>query len=155
FDADPSKRVAICGLDGKPRWHAIWQGNPIIATPADVMNGEDVHLVTSGPNCRPYIVPPVTVDTGWHFTQSFRCLDHVARRYLTDAGLARGTDAQNRFGPYVLIEPYTKHQNFAWPIERWNGLVAACPDLTFVQHVHNDSQLVTGAHHLSATFREA
>lgn len=80
----------------------------------------------------------------------------MAKVYLTDAEKARGTMAQTAYGPYVLIEPFTKHVNFRWPFERWNQLVAACPDLTFVQHTHKDSvQLVSGAYPEEATWREA
>lgn len=155
FDADPSARVAIYGLDGQPRWHPIWDGNPIIATPDDVAKGERVQRLVSGPDCRPYIVYPFTTETGWTFNREFRCRDHVAKIYLNENERHLGRVARETFGPYVLIEPYTKHENFRWPLERWEALVAACPDLTFVQHTHKDSQRVRGAHPEPATFREA
>lgn len=117
--------------------------------------GTPVQWVRSGPHCRPYIVYPFTTETGWTFDRTFRCRDHVARLYLTPAERARGEQARARYGPYVLIEPYTKHDNFRWPLERWTALVKACPDLTFVQHTHRDSALVPGAHYEPATFREA
>lgn len=69
--------------------------------------------------------------------------------------MQRGIDACGKYGPFILIEPFTKHQNFRWPVHRWNALVAACPDLTFVQHTHKDSVPVYGAHQEAATFREA
>lgn len=155
FDADPSARVAICDINGNPRWHSIWDGNPVIATPADVARGERVQKLVSGPNCRPYIVYPFTPETGWTFNREFRCRDHVARIYLTAAEQEIGTHAWNAYGPYVLIEPYTKHVNFRWPLERWEALVASRPDLTFVQHIHRDSPLVDGAFCVMANFREA
>jgi hypothetical protein len=155
YDADPSVRVAICGLDGQPRWQPIWDGNPILATPDEVAQGEPVQRLVSGPNCRPYLVYPFSEQTGWTFNQAFRCRDHVARIYLTDAELARGDEAYHKYGPYVLIEPFTKHQNFRWPFTRWAELVAACPDLTFVQHLHRDSVPVPGARYEWATFRDA
>jgi ADP-heptose:LPS heptosyltransferase len=147
--------VAICGLDGKPRWHPIWDGNPILATPDDVAAGERVQRLVSGPDCRPYIVYPFTTETGWTFNPAFRCRDHVARIYLTLAEEEIGARARETYGPYILIEPFTKHENFRWPLERWNALVAACPELTFVQHTHKDSPPVKGAHLEPATFREA
>lgn len=155
WDADPSTRIAIVGLDGAPRWSPIWDGNPILARPEDVAAGEPVRTVVSGPNCRPYIVYPFTKETGWTFHPAFRCRDHVAKIYLTPAELALGVKARQTYGAYVLIEPYTKHGNFAWPLEKWTALVAACPDVTFVQHVHADSVRVLGAHPVPATFREA
>jgi ADP-heptose:LPS heptosyltransferase len=155
YDADPSTRIAIVDIDGRPRWHPIWDGNPIVAMPADVAAGEPVRRVTNGPNARPYIVYPFTKESGWTFNKQFRCRDHIARLYLTDAERQRGIDARARYGPYVLIEPFTKHDNFRWSLAQWNRLVAACPDLTFVQHTHDDSPLVNGAYAEEATFREA
>lgn len=155
YDADPSSRIAIVGLDGKPRWHPIWDGNPIIAGPAAVEAGEYVRTVINGPNCRPYIIYPFTKETGWTFNRDFRCADHVARLYLTKEEQARGKQATKKYGPFVLIEPYTKHENFRWPLERWTQLVAANPDVVFVQHTHGDSIRVPGANYESATFRDA
>jgi len=155
FDADPSARVAIYGLDGKPRWHPIWYGNPAIASPEDVARGETVQRMISGPNCRPYIIYPFTEDTGWTFNADFKCRDHVARLYLTPDEIVLGERVQGDYGLYVLIEPYTKHVNFRWSYDRWVQLVAACPDLTFVQHTHADSMLVPGAYAVPATFRQA
>jgi hypothetical protein len=112
--------------------------------------------VTNGPNARPYIVYPFTKETGWTFSPTFRCRDHVAKIYLTPTELALGWDARATYGPYVLIEPFTKHENFRWPYARWAQLVAACPDLIFVQHVHQESFIpIPGARHEQATFREA
>lgn len=147
-------RVSICGCDDKPRWHDIWSGNPIIVRPGEQVTGRVTSLV-SGPGCRPYIRYPFSEDTGWHFNEYFRCREHVARIYLTDQEKQRGAWARTMYGPYVLIEPYTKHVNFRWPIEKWEQLVEACPDVTFVQHTHKDSQLVRGANPEAATFREA
>lgn len=156
WENDKSKRVAILDVRGWPRWHDLWTGNPIIAHPDDVLKGEDVHRVTNGPHCRPYIVYPFSTQTGWTFNRDFHCRDHVAKLYLTEDELARGRQARERYGKYILIEPYTKHVNFQWPIERWAALVAACPDLTFVQHIHKDTvALVPGAKQEPATWREA
>lgn len=152
FDAT-GKRVRIIDATGAQRWHQIWDGNPAIVPPEEFV--EHDQWLVNGPNCRPYIVYPFTIESGWTFNKSFRCADHLARIYLTDSELARGTNAWVKYGPYVLIEPYTKHENFRWPLERWEQLVAACPDLTFVQHVHKDSPLVRGAFPESADFREA
>lgn len=152
FDADPSAPVAIYGLDGQQRWHPIWDGNPAIAAPAQ---SASVQRLVSGPDCRPYIVYPFTTETGWTFHPTFRCRDHLARIYLTPAERAIGTRLRETYGPYVLIEPYTKHANFTWPLERWEALVAACPDLTFVQHTHQDSSPVKGAQGVLTTFRDA
>lgn len=111
--------------------------------------------IVSGPNCRPYIVYPFTAETGWTFNRDFRCRDHIARIYLTSQEWARGVIARETHGPYVLIEPFTKHTNFRWPLARWAALVAACPDLTFVQHTHRESERIPGVRSEPATWREA
>lgn len=154
WNADPSTRIAIVGMDGKARWSPIWDGNPIIAHPAAVAAGEHVRPIVNGPNCRPYIVYPFTKETGWTFNTAFRCADHVAKIHLSKDELAIGRKAKKKYGEFVLIEPYTKHSNFAWPLDRWAALVEACPDLTFVQHVHADSSRVPGARAEPGTFRE-
>lgn len=154
YDADPSKRVAIYGLDG-PRWHPIWEGNPIIAPPHDLVPGMPVHRVDNGPNLRPYIKNPFEREEGWIFNRAFRCKDYPAHLYLTAAERDRGVRLRAAIGPYVLIEPFTKHKNFRWPLSRWTDLVARCPDLTFVQHLHAESVPVPGVRYETATFREA
>lgn len=149
--------VLIVGADDKPRWQPIWDGNPAILSPAAAHlapNGS-YRILMSGPNCRPYIVPPFTAETGWTFNTAFRCREHVATLYLTDGERQRGETARSQYGPYVLIEPYTKHENFRWPLKSWASLVKACPDLTFVQHTHAASVKVKGAHYEPATFSEA
>lgn len=155
YRSDPSSRVSIVGADSRPRWHPIWYGNPIIARPEDVTRGETItNLVVNGPNCRPYIVYPFTKETGWTFNKDFRCRDHVAKIYLTAEERARGDAALEKYGPYVLIEPHTKHENFRWPIGKWAGLVKSFQGVTFVQHVHAESERAPGAHYEQATFRE-
>jgi hypothetical protein len=158
FD-EQGKRVLIVDEHGSPRWHPMWAGNPVIVNPNTDPDAGRPWLFTrlrSGPHCRPYIVYPFTQQTGWTFNASFRCRDHLARIYLTDAERQRGIDARARYGPYILIEPFTKHVNFRWALDRWAALVAACQDrLTFLQHTHADSVLVPGARPEPATFREA
>lgn len=155
YASDPSRRVGIFDINRRPRWHDVWVGNPIIAPPADIERGEPVHVLISAPHARPYIVYPFDASTGWTFNSTFKVREHVAKIYLTEQEVGRGVEAQARYGPYVLIEPYTKHVNFRWPLERWTGVVAACPDLTFVQHIHQDSAPIPGARTEWASFREA
>lgn len=147
-------RVQICACDGTPRWHEIWNGNPAIVPPGE--RAEDaITMLRSGPGCRPYIVYPFDEQTGWTFNPAFKAREHLAKIYLTDEERERGERARETYGPYVLIEPFTKHLNFKWPMKKWDALVEACPDLMFVQHTHKDSVLVAGAHPERATFREA
>lgn len=155
YDADPSARVAICDPQGRPRWHDIWRGNPIIASPADVAAGERYHCVINAPHARPYIVYPFTKESGWTFNPHFKARHHRARIYLTPEEEHEARDIRAGTGPYVLVEPFTKHDNFRWPMDRWAALVAACPDLTFIQHTHADSVRIPGAYCQPATFRQA
>jgi hypothetical protein len=153
---ETGRRVVIVGVDGQPRWHDIWAGNPAIVDPVrEVRLPDDAITLRSGPNCRPYIVYPFTAQSGWTFHQDFHCRDYIARIYLTDAERAKAERVRANYGPYVLIEPYSKHPNFTWPHARWEALVASLSDVTFVQHTHKDSVPVKGAHLVPATFREA
>lgn len=148
-------RVSIEDCSGGRRWHPIWEGNPIIVRPNEDVSQETIYQLPSGPGCRPYIVYPFNEQVGWTFNTAFKCREHIAKLYLTEPEGLRGLDARQRYGPYVLIEPFTKHTNFRWPIDRWDALVKACPDLTFVQHTHRESIPVMGAHPEPATFRDA
>lgn len=153
FDAN-GKRVQILDALGNPRWHPIWDGNPILVRPDEAWAGP-FQTLRSGQGCRPYIVYPFSEETGWTFNKAFRCRDHIAKLYLTEAERERGRRARATYGPYVLIEPFTKHPNFCWSWDRWNALVRACPDLTFVQHTHGESDLISGVYHEAASFRDA
>jgi Glycosyltransferase family 9 (heptosyltransferase) len=146
--------VAILDTKQHPRWHPMWEGNPAIVRPNAYIPGE-VRSIVSAPEARPYIIYPFTKETGWTFNPAFRCRDHIARIYLTQQERQRGQDVLHRSGPYVLIEPYTKHENFRWPLKRWNELVASLPQATFVQHMHSGSEWVYGCYREQASFRDA
>lgn len=154
---ETGRRVLIVDAHGVPRFHEMWLGNPVIVHPTEPEAEQPwaVNRLRSAPNCRPYIVYPFTKESGWTFDKTFKCRDHIARIYLTDGERSRGLSARRAYGPYVLIEPYSKHPNFLWSFEKWAALVAEHPDLTFVQHVHADSQLIPGVRYEMANFREA
>ncbi len=156
YDADPTRRVSVIDINGKPRWHPIWEGNPIIAPPTAVEAGEDVHRLLSAPHARPYIVYPFTVSSGWTFNKAFQAREHIAKIYLTKQELTFGRRLKAEIGPYVLIEPWSKHENLRWPFAFWEELVERRHDLRFVQHTHSGTvDLVTGAIPIPASFREA
>lgn len=157
FAADSSRRVSIIDTFNRPRWHPIWDGNPILARPEDVARGERVQTLLNAPDARPYIVYPFTAQTGWTFNRSFHARDNPARIYLTDDEDALGAATREAFGAYVLVEPWSKHANLRWPLQHWYALVAARPQLTFVQHVHAESVLLNAPNvrHVAATFRQA
>jgi len=157
FAADPARRVGIFDRHARPRWHPIWDGNPILATPAAIAAGEPVHVVVNGPHCRPYIQGPFTAESGWTFNYAFRARDHVAQLYLTDEELCLGRQIRAHCGPYVLIDPGSKHANLRWPFESWARLVAARPEHTWVQHTWPGGPLIVpGVQPFhTTTFREA
>lgn len=142
----------INGLNWVPRWHPIWEGNPVIARPDYTGMCNDI---LNGPNCRPYILYPFTVDTGWHFNRDFRARDHVAKIYLTRGEQHLGEATRREFGSFVLIEPWSKHENLRWPIEHWEALIASCPDLTFVQHWYNGAPALPCHQVVTSSFRDA
>lgn len=157
FERDSSRRIGIFDRYQRPRWHEMWDGNPIIAKPADITRRkEPIQRLTNASGCRPYIVYPFTAQTGWKFNTKFRARDYIAKLYLTTHERRRGASARERYGPYVLVEPWTKHVNFKWPMDRWAQVIEACPDLTFVQHTHQFSRRPLPRAHIEppSTFRE-
>ncbi len=156
FDSTGQPSV-IVDHRGRPRWHPIWDGNPAIVHP-DAANTRDGYwTVVNGPNCRPYIVYPFTPESGWTFNKTFRARKHVAKIYLTDAEIDFGLRVRKRYGPYVLIEPWSKHANLRWPMRKWTELVRQLSGrVTFVQHIHaGTTEIVEGVQVERATFREA
>lgn len=141
----------------RPRWHDIWRDNPIIATPDGIAAGEPVRVVVNGPGCRPYIKYPFTAESGWAFDYRFKARDHVAKIYLTPRETYYGQFLRQQHGPYVLIDPGSKHQNLRWPVEHWTALVASRPELTWIQHTWpGGPDVIPGCRAISTmTFRAA
>lgn len=158
YDADLSMRVAICDVLNRPRWHPIWDGNPILAHPEQVAMGEPVHRIQNASGCRPYLRYPFTVEGGAHFTD-WRARDYPGRIYLTEAELAPGVRLQADRGRFVVVEPCLKQKanpNKLWGFNRYASVVAARPDLSFVQLMHPDSDPLPGADHIRTdSFRTA
>lgn len=116
-------------------------------------------MITNGPHVRPYINYPFTIASGWNFNKAFHARDNVAKIYLTNDELQYGTDvrAACRGGkPFVLIEPWSKHENLRWPIGHWQQLVTSRPDLRFVQHVYDGAPRLESVEHVEThSFRAA
>ena len=134
FDAYGASSV-IVGQDDQPRWSEIWAGNPAILAPHEVLPAD--HRIVNGPHCRPYIIYPFTAATGWTFNRGFHARDHVAKIYLTADELHIGREVRQVYGPFVLIDPWSKHENLRWSLGRWQALIDSRPDLTFVQQVYD------------------
>lgn len=155
---EPYRRVAICDTANRPRRHELWEGNPVIATPDDVARGEDVQRIQNANGCRPYVRYPFTVQGGALFTK-WRARDYPGRIYLTEAELAPGVALSVELGRFVIIEPCLKrnaNRNKQWVFNRYAAVVAARPDLAFVQLMHPDSNALPGAIQVrTGSFREA
>ncbi len=156
YDADPTRRVAICDAAGAVRWHPLWDGNPILAPPADVPH-ERVQRIRNASGCRPYIKYPFSRDSGWTF-RDWRATDHRGRLYLSPAETIAGAALRDRLGAYVLLEPSPKplQPNRQWPFAQYQQVVEACPDLHFVQPIHDATraQLPGVEYVASGSFRE-
>jgi hypothetical protein len=147
--------VTLTDLHNRPRWHPIWDGNPAIVRPADVT--ADTPRICSAQNARPYIIYPFTAESGWTFDRRFRARDHIARIYLTEDERRLGASARKTFGDYVLVEPWSKHDNLRWPREHWQAFVDQNSHIRFVQHTHagTDYVLSNVIPIETRTFREA
>lgn len=162
YEADPSRRVAICDRVGDVRWHPVWEHNPIVARPEEVAAGEPVHRIRNGVGCRPYI-RSLTVESGLRCTD-WRARDHRPVLHLTDEerkrgrrDLARAMKRTRR--PVVILEPSIKAQsspNKQWGAERYAAVVAACSEIQFVQMLHEGIDPIAGVATVwTASFREA
>jgi len=147
--------VAICERSGAPRWHVLWEGNPVIAHPSELKKIPHTY-VTNGTGARPYIVYPFTRQTGWRYHTAWRARDHVGRLYLTDHDMRLGRSLPS---PFVVIEPNAKSdttRNKVWSWDRYAAVVEAYPQIQFVQPLHKDSKPLPGVRTVTAsTFREA
>lgn len=138
YDQDPSRRVAICDHAGRPRWHEVWLHNPVIALPETIRSQESVHVVTNDKFTRPYVQYPFTQDTGWRWT-GWQARDYVGEIWLTDAEKVVGQQLRADLGPFVLIEPSTKHGstvNKDWGLDRYQQVVSRLPHIPFVRVKH-------------------
>ncbi len=157
-DEDPTKRVAIVGRNMLPRWHDLWEGNPIIAKPEECFQDEILHIVISGTNARPYnAAVPFTRESGVQFT-NWRARDNRGRLYLRESELARGRQLRDE-GPYWVVEPSPSREsnsNKRWPLDRFQDAVWESPELNWVQPIHRDSFRLSRVHSIeTASFRDA
>lgn len=151
-------KVVITDQRGRRRWSDIWDGNPAIATEADIARGK-VQYITNGPNARPYNANvPFTAQAGIKFTD-WRARDHRGRIYLTDEERELGTSTRDRVGPYWVIEPSpiaSSNPNKQWFHERFADVVRQVSDRAWVQGVHSSFRPIEGITYVpTKTFRLA
>ncbi len=157
-----SRKVRVLDRRERPRWHALWQGNPRMVMPHE--SGDFIHIKNAA-FCRPYVdwelmkLDFAKVHPGHKFTTKavrdirlpWRFTKHKCERgelYL---------DIQSPQG-YVVIEPHIKNDkspNRQWGWENWQAVVDAL-SIDWVQINPPSSELLRGVRHLPApTFLEA
>ncbi len=151
-DRDP-RLVAVRGHNGA-RWHALWNGNPRIARPAEVARGRDVQWLDNGPGRRPYVDYARTSKRRWAYTD-WTCV--AGEIYLSDAEIDW---ARHQGGDrFVVIEPYIKpgaSPNKRWGLERSQAVVDRMGGREFVQFAWSADPPLQGVRVVSApSFRHA
>lgn len=124
---DP-RPVAVVDRQGRPRWHPIWRGNPRIARPERAAAGLDVQRLVNAVGARPHIAAATA--ERYVFRHDWR--PSRAEIFLSAAERAFG----RRGAGGVVVEPNLKPRaspNKRWPWARWQALVAARPDLDWIQ----------------------
>lgn len=158
FEKGDGRRVVICDHHERPRWHPVWENNPIILRPEQT-GRERVYLVKNDRFCRPYIIYPFTRDSGWNYNKNWRARDYRGRVYLTAEEEAIGLRLQRTLGRYAYIEPSVKEDsttNKDWGLDRFAGVVLNNRDIPFVRVVHGDPRPLLGAMQFSGlTYRQA
>jgi ADP-heptose:LPS heptosyltransferase len=112
-DARP---VRVVDGRGRPRWSAVWNGNPRLAGPA---HAGAVQTLASAPGRRPYIARETAARWVW---REWVC--PVGEIHLDAAERAAGA----RGNGLVVVEPQLKGRaspNKDWGGTRWAALVAA------------------------------
>jgi len=136
------RRVAIC--KGKTvRWHAMFSGNPGLASQAEVDSDPAVIRIQNYPGARPYLDYDKITRLGrsklgkkasfkheigaarrWIYVPGYR----VARGeiFLTEQEKAWAAEVRKSLGPFVVFEPRVKARaspNKQWGARRWLDLV--------------------------------
>lgn len=138
--------VMICEQSGAPRWHYLWENNPVIVCPKPGAARREPSILT-GKGCLPYIQYPFSEASGWRFSSTWRARDHRARYYLHDHEYDYAASIYADYGPYVVVEPpaLNRNVNRRGPIEFWYALVAQVRPhlpLRLVQLAHDQAQLL-------------
>jgi hypothetical protein len=151
--ARDSRPVAVRGRNGA-RWHALWNGNPRIARPAEVASGRDVQWLVNGPGRRPYVDYARTSKRRWAYTD-WACV--AGEIYLSDAEI----DWARRQGDgrFAVIEPHIKpgaSPNKRWGLERSQAVVDRMGGCQFVQFAGSAGPPLHGVRVVQApSFRHA
>jgi hypothetical protein len=139
--------VLITGIDGRPRWSEVYEGNPYLIK-WNQRARRHVRMV-NGPHARPYIAGKTAKQWEW---KPYR--PKLAEVFLTDTEKAFAE-------PYrglIMIEPNGKaigHNNKLWLWDRWEQLVQGST-LKFVQCNYGPGGGLLGVTNVvTPTFRHA
>jgi hypothetical protein len=153
---ETGRRVQILDYYSRPRWHEIWNGLPWIAAPHE---RRGLMRIQNGPQCRPYVEYPFTIERGQRWTQ-WRARDHVGAIALTERETVFANRIAAALGPFVVIEPTLlpkSNQNKQWG--KWRDLVEVLTGAghTVVQMGPNPTATLAGVNHFvkTMTFRAA
>jgi ADP-heptose:LPS heptosyltransferase len=127
----------------------VFQNNPRVTHKPDP--GEQVVRIENYAGHRPYI--RAVTEERFHWNETFKA--RPGEFWLDEQEKKIGIEDA------VIIEPYVKDhhvfsQNKAWPLERWQALVEAMPDVRWVQLGQPDRKALKGVRKINTRrFREA
>ena len=115
------RRVRILDRYNRPRWSEMWEGLDWIALPHEA---GDFATIQNGPQCRPYVENPLTLERGLRFS-GWRARDHVGSIVLTDREKDFAKLALRGVRPFILMEPALlpkSNPNKQWGWDNWQAL---------------------------------
>lgn len=140
--AATGQRVRILRRSGKPRWFDIWNYLPWMAQPEERGEFHEIYA-KDAQDLRPYIERKT--DRQW-----------IWRAYRPEVSGFVFTASEIEFAraalDAVIIEPHIKpgaSPNKAWPWQRWQQLVAAAPELPWMQLGPQGTRRLDGVRHLA------
>lgn len=144
--AGRAMRFHMLDKTGAPRWHFIWDGNPLVARPHE--RADDTIGFTVGR--RPYC-------------ESVSPERYVWKRYRPEPGFIPVTPRMQQYARMtagaIVVNPTIKPRaspNKAWPMLYWKRLLRICGDLRWVQIGDGGGERLRNAEFIpTATFYEA
>jgi ADP-heptose:LPS heptosyltransferase len=157
FAQDPAKGpVMICDCAGAPRWQPLWANNPAIGV------SQPQRTVRCGKGCLPYLEYPYSAETGLRFSPLYRAADFRGHVYLTEEEQARGTQAKQTYGSFIVLGSTPadrKNINRCWPAASWSALASLLQKAlthAIVQFDYPEATKIPGVPALdSPSFRDA